>query len=401
MRSSSERGGVERMRGSTSKRSRSSRADDVVSRRSSRRREEEEEQDEDVDEPSPSHHKRRPSKQREREREYEEEDEEQGGEEEEEVEEEEEESDSEEEEGLAEDETPVTRVSKGVVDFLEKAHKIDDLLELLEPTGKASNKEKRAFLELKSHLCNARVGVEELKLFAESQARDLIKGRKTRDTIMSKYGVLQDRVRDQESSMENLRKRNALLVSDNNQLTETIRRMVSARDFPVDSTTTSPVPARTSAVRNEGTSARTASMERPAHPASHGRGAHNSARTVTAIVPVPYTAGSHSAPRSPHDTTRETFISKTKEVRRRMPWTDEEVETLLTGLNKFGPGKWREIKEWGKGLMRDELGAPEHLLHSTRTNVDLKDKARILCKHGLVDRVYGKFDDDGSRTRSS
>eukprot|EP00967_Tisochrysis_lutea_P050321 scaffold61863_cov37-Tisochrysis_lutea.AAC.1 len=44
-------------------------------------------------------------------------------------------------------------------------------LRLAEPTGKASNKEKRAFLELKSHLCNARVGVEELKLFAESQVR--------------------------------------------------------------------------------------------------------------------------------------------------------------------------------------------------------------------------------------
>ena len=48
-------------------------------------------------------------------------------------------------------------------------------------------------------------------------------------------------------------------------------------------------------------------------------------------------------------------------------WTDEEVEFLKEGVERFGVGNWKEILRTYK-------------FHSRRTNVDLKDKWRNLKK---------------------
>ncbi|KAG7018274.1 Telomere repeat-binding factor 4 [Cucurbita argyrosperma subsp. argyrosperma] len=52
----------------------------------------------------------------------------------------------------------------------------------------------------------------------------------------------------------------------------------------------------------------------------------------------------------------------------KLKWTSEEEEALLAGVNKHGPGKW-------KNILKDPEFAPS-LTH--RSNIDLKDKWRNL-----------------------
>ncbi|KAL8256689.1 hypothetical protein R6Q59_028730 [Mikania micrantha] len=54
--------------------------------------------------------------------------------------------------------------------------------------------------------------------------------------------------------------------------------------------------------------------------------------------------------------------------KRRNRWTPEEETALVAGVNKHGPGKWKDI-------LADEAFAPSLI---NRSNVDLKDKWRNL-----------------------
>jgi hypothetical protein len=58
--------------------------------------------------------------------------------------------------------------------------------------------------------------------------------------------------------------------------------------------------------------------------------------------------------------------------KKKNPWTEEETRALIEGYQRYGHD-WRLI-----------LDAYGHRL-SGRTNVDLKDRARILRKHGIID----------------
>ncbi|XP_072176061.1 uncharacterized protein [Diadema setosum] len=57
-------------------------------------------------------------------------------------------------------------------------------------------------------------------------------------------------------------------------------------------------------------------------------------------------------------------------ARLRRPWSDEEVENLRKGVERYGTGRWMEI------LLSFKF--------DNRTNVQLKDKWRNLAKNGLI-----------------
>jgi Myb-like DNA-binding domain len=62
-------------------------------------------------------------------------------------------------------------------------------------------------------------------------------------------------------------------------------------------------------------------------------------------------------------------------VLRRNPWTEEETAALLSGMDKYGLGKWVSIKQEYGYILRN------------RTTVQLKDKYRNMKKNGeLPDR---------------
>ena len=63
--------------------------------------------------------------------------------------------------------------------------------------------------------------------------------------------------------------------------------------------------------------------------------------------------------------------------RSRFPWTTEETETFFKALQKYGVGRWAEIKD----------ACPE----SERNNVQLKDKWRTLIKTGEYEALKKKF----------
>ena len=63
---------------------------------------------------------------------------------------------------------------------------------------------------------------------------------------------------------------------------------------------------------------------------------------------------------------------KSDTPRKRMPWTDHEVQQLIEGAQTLEPGKWAEILAM--------FDFQEH-----RTSVHLKDKWRNLKKQGIVE----------------
>jgi hypothetical protein len=60
--------------------------------------------------------------------------------------------------------------------------------------------------------------------------------------------------------------------------------------------------------------------------------------------------------------------------RRLTKWTTEEVDALIAGVLRYGKGNWQE--------MQADRDLKEVLAH--RSNVDLKDKARLLLKSGQL-----------------
>ncbi|KAK3217605.1 hypothetical protein GRF29_1g3641102 [Pseudopithomyces chartarum] len=58
---------------------------------------------------------------------------------------------------------------------------------------------------------------------------------------------------------------------------------------------------------------------------------------------------------------------KTKELKKRNKWSDEETKDLLVGVSKFGIGSWKKI-----------LQCPDYTFHH-RSAVDLKDRFRTCC----------------------
>ena len=67
--------------------------------------------------------------------------------------------------------------------------------------------------------------------------------------------------------------------------------------------------------------------------------------------------------RSPTNSSSATTVSGGGRVR----WTEEEVEYLKEGVERFGIGNWKAIRQ-------------NYSFHRRRTNVDLKDKWRNLQK---------------------
>ncbi len=61
--------------------------------------------------------------------------------------------------------------------------------------------------------------------------------------------------------------------------------------------------------------------------------------------------------------------SPTQKSRTNSPWTAEETDVFLQGLQKFGPGKWKEILAWDAGEYGQKMLV-------NRTGVNLKDKAK-------------------------
>ena len=57
----------------------------------------------------------------------------------------------------------------------------------------------------------------------------------------------------------------------------------------------------------------------------------------------------------------------------KIPWTENEVETLKTGIELYGAGKWADVLKYGRGNFNPK-----------RTSVDLKDKYRWLIKHNYL-----------------
>ena len=66
----------------------------------------------------------------------------------------------------------------------------------------------------------------------------------------------------------------------------------------------------------------------------------------------------------------EGIFNENGNVIHRHPWTDEEMDALVLGLEKFGVGKWVQIK--------NEYG---HILRN-RNSVQVKDKYRNMKKKG-------------------
>lgn len=67
-----------------------------------------------------------------------------------------------------------------------------------------------------------------------------------------------------------------------------------------------------------------------------------------------------------------TSSPRRKPMQRRRGFSQAEVEAILEGLDKFGVGKWAEIKAASGGIL------------DGRTSVQIKDKYRTMLKRGVI-----------------
>ena len=57
----------------------------------------------------------------------------------------------------------------------------------------------------------------------------------------------------------------------------------------------------------------------------------------------------------------------------KVPWTEDEVETLKSGIELYGVGRWIDILNYGSRRFNPK-----------RTSVDLKDKYRVLLRNNQL-----------------
>lgn len=80
---------------------------------------------------------------------------------------------------------------------------------------------------------------------------------------------------------------------------------------------------------------------------------------------------------------RQKKLSREQRIRpgSKNPWTKQEVDELLAGLSKHGPGNWALILDDGWDIFRD------------RTSVMIKDKFRNMMKNNeLPDELVLQWD---------
>jgi len=73
----------------------------------------------------------------------------------------------------------------------------------------------------------------------------------------------------------------------------------------------------------------------------------------------------------------------------KIAFRNDEVILIRDGILKFGFGKWAQILAWGKGQIEGDVPPGNRRFLDKRTNVDIKDKARLVYKADYDGAVYG------------
>mmetsp|Transcript_4809 Transcript_4809/g.15799 ORF Transcript_4809/g.15799 Transcript_4809/m.15799 type:complete len:364 (-) Transcript_4809:626-1717(-) len=286
-------------------------------------------------------------------------------------------------------------VPKSAIDVLHGARRIDGLLAMFAPKNKASVKEKAAHAELRKHLANARQGVEYLIQLNENQEREIAKLKKAKERIHQSFGQQQVSIDDQEKTINNLRKSNATLAAERKALETQIQIFRAGRQ-------PSPAAAAPAAAAAAAHSQRPKGPAVPSdpEPAAASRAKRGSASML--IVPsaaVDIDGSSSDEEDQPPSGTKDARKRKTA-VSSSLPalvegrgakiaFRNDEVILIRDGILKFGFGKWAQILAWGKGQIEGDVPPGNRRFLDKRTNVDIKDKARLVYKADYDGAVYG------------